>query len=340
MSAADAPEGAAPTAVRRVAELARRIPVNRSSAEVAGRLTVASVRRRLAFPLLAPHTPGGVEVAPPEDPYGANYDTAWARRYPARVARLLLLEGAVTPLVTMLAAPTIHGLDRLADLEGPVIFAANHHSHVDTPLMLSAIPEPWRHHMFIAAAADYFFGNRVTAPLSALVIGAIPIERNKVGRKSADDAAALIDDGWSMLIFPEGGRSPDGWGQPFRGGAAYLSTRCDIPVVPVHIEGTGRILRKGRNVPQPSPTTITFGRPMRATEDEDSRRFSARIEYEVAILGDETKGDWWSARRRAHAGATPPLQAPALGGWRRTWELGDRGPKRRRATKRRWPDLG
>ena len=54
-------------------------------------------------------------------------------------------------------------------------------------------------------------------------MGAIPIERTKVTRRSAHQAAALLDDGWSMLIFPEGGRSPDGWGQPFRGGAASLA---------------------------------------------------------------------------------------------------------------------
>ena len=336
---ASAPESAS-TVVRRATELAKRIPLNRSTAQVAGRMTVASVRRRVAFPLLPPPIPHGVDVPRKASPVGANYDTEWARRYPARMARLLLLEGAVTPLMTMLASPTIRGLDRLADLEGPVVFAANHHSHVDTPLMLSAIPEPWRHHIVIGAAADYFFGNRLTAPLSALVIGAIPIERNKVGRKSADDAAALIDEGWSMLIFPEGGRSPDGWGQPFRGGAAYLSSRCGVPVVPVHLEGTGRILRKGHTVPQPSSTTITFGAPMRPAEDEDSRRFAARIEAAVATLADETRHDWWSARRRAHAGETPSLQGPQLGAWRRTWRLGDRGPKRRRATTRRWPDLG
>jgi 1-acyl-sn-glycerol-3-phosphate acyltransferase len=327
-------------AVRRATELAKRIPLNRSTAQVAGKMTVASVRRRLSFPVLPPSTPHGVERPRQPSPLGGNYDTEWARRYPARMARLLLLEGAVAPLMTMLASPTIRGLDRLVDLEGPVVFAANHHSHVDTPLMLSAIPEPWRHHIVIGAAADYFFGNRVTAPLSALVIGAIPIERNKVGRKSADDAAALIDDGWSMLIFPEGGRSPDGWGQPFRGGAAYLSLRCGVPVVPVHIEGTGRIMRKGRTVPQPSSTTITFGPPLRPLEGEDSRRLAARIEAEVAFLADESRNDWWSARRRAHAGDTPSLQGPELGAWRRTWQLGDRGPKRRRASKRRWPDLG
>ena len=218
------------------------------------------------------------------------------------------------------------------------MFAANHHSHVDTPLLLSVIPEPWRHHIVIGAAADYFFGNRVTSTLSALVIGAIPIERSQ-GEPHAPPTKppSCIDDGWSMVIFPEGGRSPDGWGQPFRGGAAYLSPRCDVPVVPIHVEGTGRILRKGKSLPQPSPTTVTFGWPMRPDEDEDSRKFAARIEQAVAELGDEAATDWWQARQRAHAGATPRLQGPEDGAWRRTWALGDRGPKRRRRPA--WPDL-
>ena len=117
-----------------------------------------------------------------------------------------------------LAAPDRRGQDRLASLEGPAIFAANHHSHLDTPLLLTSIPEPWRHKILVGAAADYFFGTRLTSALSSLVIGAIPIERSRVSRRSADQAAELASQGWSLLLFPEGGRSPDGWGQPFRGG--------------------------------------------------------------------------------------------------------------------------
>lgn len=326
----------------------RSLPVNgRALAAIAGqaaRQPLSALARGVPFPYRAARTPPG--VAPPDRKarVGGDYDTEWARSYPARAARVLLVEGVVRPSLDLLASPTVKGLDRLADLDGPAVFAANHHSHIDTPLLLANIPEPWRHHMVIGAAADYFFGNRVTAPLSALVIGAVPIERTKVNRRSADDAAALIDDGWSFLIFPEGGRSPDGWGQPFRGGAAYLALRCGVPVVPIHLEGTGRILRKGRRVPRPSPTTITFGTPLRPREDEDSRRFAARIEQTVATLADEQVTDWWTARRRAHADETPSLQGPpdgrkaAPGAWRRTWALGDRSPKRRRQ-KLAWPVL-
>src|SRR5690606_21976445 len=171
-----------------------------------------------------------------------------------------------------------------------------------------------------------------------LVIGAIPIERAKVSRRSADQAAELIDDGWSMWIFPEGGRSPDGWGQPFRGGAAYLAARCKAPADPVHAAGPGRTLLKGRSIPTPSPTEVTFGAPLWVHEGEDTRRFAARIEQAVAELADEAATDWWQARRRAHAGRTPSLQGPDDGAWRRTWALGDRRPRRRRRSG--WPDLG
>ena len=180
--------------------------------------------------------------------------------------------------VAGLASPDRQGADRLLELEGPVIFAANHHSHLDTPLLLTSIPEPWRHKIVVGAAADYFFGTRIIGAMSALGIGAIPIERAKTGRKSADLAAELIDDGWSLLIYPEGGRSPDGWGQPFRGGAAYLAARAGVPVVPVHVAGTGRILRKGRSLPRPSNTSVTFGRAITPADNENTTRFAARID--------------------------------------------------------------
>lgn len=300
---------------------------------------IARKATSLPFPFSAPTVPGGVEAPPPAKKLGADYDTAWARRFPARLARLALLEGVMRPSVAALGAPERAGLDRLTGLtDGPVIFAGNHHSHLDTPVVLTSIPEPWRHKVFVGAAADYFFRTRVTSTLSALVIGAIPIERSKVSRKSADQAAVLIDQGWSMLIFPEGGRSPDGWGQPFRGGAAYLSNRCRVPVVPLHIQGTGRILRKGAKLPTPANVRVTYGVPLHPIDGESATRFAERIERAVAELADEATTDWWQARQRAAAGTTPALTGPDAPAWRRAWALGDRSRKRRRQS-RAWPTL-
>ena len=295
--------------------------------------------RSAGFPWRAPTRPGGVEPQPEKARFGMDYDTSWARREPARSTRLLLVEGPMRAVVRALADPTRRGVDRLGSLEGPAVFAANHHSHVDTPLLLTSIPEPWRHRLVVAAAADYFFGNRWSSAASALSMAAFPIERARVSRRSADHAAELLEEGWSLLIYPEGGRSPDGWGQGHRGGAAYLALRVGLPVVPVHVEGTGRIFPKGVRRPRPGRTTVTFGAPLRPAEGEDSRRFAARIEAAVAALADEARTDWWSARRRAAAGASPPLTGPETTSWRRAWALGDRKPERRRPAdeRRPWP---
>ncbi len=305
------------------------------------RPSVAALARRASFPVARPPVPHSVQPAPSTPTTGQHYDTEWARHPVSRAARAALVETVVRPVIAGLARPTRTGLDRLDALDrldgGPVIFAANHHSHVDTPLLVTSIPPRWRSDLVVGAAADYFFGTRLTAAASALVIGAIPIERAKIGRRSADLAASLLEEGWSLLIYPEGGRSKDGWGQPFRGGAAYLALRCDVPVVPVHVSGSGRILRKGKRLPRPSATTVNFGSPLVAGAGETSRAFAARIEQAVAALGDETATDWWQARRRAHAGETPSLTGPTAASWRRSWAQGRRAAASRRP---RWPDLG
>ncbi len=293
--------------------------------------------RGLRFVLDAPMVPGGVEPKAAPARSGVDYPTDWARRGPARAARRAIQDGVLAPAIVAVTRPEVHGMDRLSglDQDRPVVFAANHHSHADTPLLLHTLPEPWRSELFVAAAADYFFPNQVAAAASALVLNAIPIDRSRISRRSADDAARLIEDGWSMLIYPEGGRSPDGYSQPFRGGAAYLSIRCEVPVVPIHVEGTDRIWPKGQRLPKPGRATVTFGEPLVAEVGEDSRKLAARLEAAVAALADEQATDWYQARRRFHARTSPPLTGPETVSWRRQWARTEPAPDA--GTTRRWP---
>ena len=318
-----------------------------------GRRLSTKVRRRVGavgFPYRAPSAPRGVEVPEKPSTLEANYDTAWARETPARAARKVLTAGPMRLMVKALADPEVVGLDRLADFrprgdDDPpaMIFTPNHHSHLDTPLCLTAIPEPWRSKIVVGAAADYFFTTRFTAAASALALNAFPIDRETISRKSSDFAKSLIDDGWSLLLFPEGGRSPDGWGQPFKGGAAYLSARTGAPVVPVFIDGAGTVFGKGMKRPKPGRTQVVFGRPLVAGDGESTRRFSDRIERAVTELGDEAITDWWSARQRAARRANPSLAGPEYTGWRRQWALSEHRQRgiagKRRRQKRVWPKL-
>lgn len=288
------------------------------------------------FLLRRPTRPLAADPLPLKRSLGTSYDTSWARRYPVRLVRAMVLDDLTVPLLRAGCAPTVFGREHLEALDLPVIIAANHSSHLDTALLLSCLPARIRHHSVVAGAADYFFDRRLKAAALAFVLGAIPMERTKVNRRSADLAAGLIGEGWSLVIFPEGGRSPDGWGHEFKGGAAYLANRCSVPVVPVHIRGTRAIIAKGSTRLRPGPTEVRFGDPLRREPDEDARRFAARIERAVALLADEAETDWWSARRRAGAGATIPFRGPEASPWRRAWEL----PASADPTPRRVPSGG
>ncbi|MEO0492974.1 MAG: hypothetical protein AAF081_06130, partial [Actinomycetota bacterium] len=91
-------------------------------------------------------------------------------------------------------------------------------------------------------------------------------------------------------------------------------------------------------LPRPSNTSVTFGRAITPADDENTTRFAARIEREVAALADEATTDWYSARRRAHQIGSPSLTGPEAGQWRRAWALGDRS-RRARTRQKRWPEI-
>jgi 1-acyl-sn-glycerol-3-phosphate acyltransferase len=266
-----------------------------------------------------------------------NYPTGWARSPLAKAGRAILTEAVTGPLLHAVTSPQVEGVDRIAHLDETVIFAANHTSHLDAPLLLSVLPDPWRHNTVLAAASDYFFDRRWKAATSALLLNAVPLERLRVNRESANRLGELLNQGWNLMIFPEGGRSPDGWGQDHRAGWAWLGARTGRVVVPVHIAGTRHILPKGASRPRPGRVTVTFGRPIRPEVDGHARDLASRVEAELATLADEQATDWWSSTKRAANSTTPSPTGPAAAEWRRSWALPKPPPRAGRRTTRMWP---
>ena len=117
----------------------------------------------------------------------------------------MVLDDVTRPVLRVALSPRVIGLEHLDPIEGPMILAANHASHLDTALLLSGLPSWLRHRTLVAAAADYFFDRRWKAALWSFGLGAIPMERTKVNRRSADLAAWLVERGLEPDHLPRGG---------------------------------------------------------------------------------------------------------------------------------------
>ena len=230
---------------------------------------------------------------------GLDFPTAWGRGYLARFVRILLHRAFLVPYTRYLATLDVRGLEHI-DGQGPFVFVANHTSNLDTPLVIAALPARVRERLVVAAAMDNFFMDRARAIRTVLMFNAIPIDRHRVNRRSAQLALELVQDHWHLLIYPEGGRSPDGQLQEFKGGAAYLAERAHATVIPTFIQGAG-LLQGPKYAKAPmftespdrhrSHVVVTFGAALCADEGENLRKFGARIEEAVATLGRLTTAD-------------------------------------------------
>jgi 1-acyl-sn-glycerol-3-phosphate acyltransferase len=232
---------------------------------------------------------------------GLDFSTAWARSGPARAVRAALQDFLIVPLSRLLAPHRRRGLSALHRLDGPFIVASNHQSHADTSIIIAALPRAVRRRLVVAAASDVFFSSRVRATFAALVYNAIPIERHRIERRSANQARELLAAGWGLLIYPEGHRSEDGRLLEFKGGAAYLADRTSAAIVPCYLENTRyvlpRLFAKASDGSRPprgrlrTPVTVTFGPAILPLEGETTRRLGKRVEAAVAHLGRDVAGD-------------------------------------------------
>lgn len=230
---------------------------------------------------------------------GLDYPTAWGRQPPARLARRILQGVFLAPYVRIVSHLDVRGLENLRETR-TFILVANHTSNLDTPLVLSALPARVRERTVVAAAMDNFFMTTRKAFRTVLIFNAIPVDRHRVNRRSSQLALELVESDWNLLIYPEGGRTPDGQLREFKGGAAYLAERAAAPVIPVYIHGAGALRGpKYAKAPQfvNAPNrlyghvTIAFGEALRCGSDENIRRFNTRIEDAVVELGRAVSGD-------------------------------------------------
>lgn len=163
---------------------------------------------------------------------------------------------------------TVEGLEHLQPGHS-YIFVANHRSFMDIPIVLAHIPVQFR---FLAKRSLFkvpFIGYHLQRA------GHIPVERGdtRASLRAMGEAARIIrEQGVSVLIFPEGGRTPGPMG-PFRPGAAYVAVKGGISVAPLGILGAGEVLPMGSLLVRSRPVRLRIGRPIQTSEmDPHSHR--------------------------------------------------------------------
>jgi long-chain acyl-CoA synthetase len=223
---------------------------------------------------------------------------SWNRTWPVRIIRRLSQAIWILPLARAFAWTRIEGREHLRELDGPVIFAANHQSHMDVPVILAALPAGIRARVAPAMAKEFFkahffpeghtwkqwFTNTVNYYLAAFYFNAFPLPQREAGaRQTLTYAGELVGDGWSILIFPEGERSATGDIKPFRGGIGMMASRLDVPVVPVRLDGVDRVLHMKWKMAKPGHVRVAFGAPMRV-RGEDYAALAAEVERRVKSL--------------------------------------------------------
>jgi long-chain acyl-CoA synthetase len=227
----------------------------------------------------------------------ADFPT-WNRAWPARVIRRLSLATWILPLARLFAHARVVGREHLATLDGPVIFASNHQSHMDVPVILAALPGRWRARLAPAMLKEFFtahfhpqdhtwrqwFTNSLNYYLACFYFNTFPIPQREAGaRHTLRYMGELASEGLSILIFPEGVRAATGDIQPFHGGVGMIASRLDLPVVPVRLDGLDHVLHPSWSVVRPGKVRIAFGAPMRL-HGEDYAALARQVEEKVRSL--------------------------------------------------------
>lgn len=192
----------------------------------------------------------------------------------------------MVPFVGLFYRVTIHGEHHLKGLQGPVIFAPNHHLHSDNAIILTHLPLAWRWRLSVAAAADDIFGNRLRGLGAAVIGNAFPLAREGAIRRSLELLGARLDRDFSVLIFPEGELTVGGPMKPFKAGAGLIAVESAIPVVPmkVKIKRLSWIDQRGPGTSPRGDVEIIFGEPISFDAGTHATVATERLEAAVAAL--------------------------------------------------------
>ena len=223
----------------------------------------------------------------------------WSQRFPATWIRFMVFYLVILPLTRLMSRATVIGKERLDGLSGPVLFIANHIAMVDAALILLALPARFQRRLAIAMEGEVLRGwrhppagtgwfqrfiLRAQYVLVVSLFNVFPLPQKSGFRRSFAFAGETMDRGYSVLVFPEGARSPDGEMKPFMEGIALLVKNLNVPIVPARIDGLYELKKAGKKFAKPGQITVAIGGPVSYSRDDDPASITRELEKRVASL--------------------------------------------------------
>ena len=183
-------------------------------------------------------------------------------------------------LATTGVSVDVRGLE-LLEPRKTYVFVSNHQSIYDIPVIFSSLPYQLRIIAKESLGQFPFLGWHLRRS------GHLLVDRRRPDRAGILDRwRALVGEGLSLIIFPEGTRSPDGRIGPFKAGSFLLAIEAGLPIVPLSIDGTRQVMPKGRLMTCPGRATLVVHAPIEtaAIDVGDARELATRVRH---IIGGE-----------------------------------------------------
>jgi len=277
--------------------------VTLDESEVTGTRTIAELRKVLegqdgpAGSESSKRSGGSARIGPSRTDGPIDFPS-WNRSPLIWFLRRISLPTWILPLGRIFMTMDVRGLEHLEPLKGPVVFAANHQSHMDVPAIFLALPRRWRYAVAPAMAKEFFkahfnrreygwkawFTNSLNYYLSCAFFNTFPLPQREAGaRQTLRYIGDILADDYSILIFPEGVRHDTGQMDRFRPGVGMIGSRLGATVIPVKLDGIDRILHPRWRWPKRGRAGVTFGAPMRLS-GEDYQAEAKRVEDVVRAL--------------------------------------------------------
>jgi len=240
---------------------------------------------------------------------GYVYPT-WPWMRPVCWLRVAFLEAVVRPLVALLAAPRCTTETSELQAQPPLLIVANHVSSFDVPLIQLALAAPLRRRMAVAMSAEmldayrhfrnpergasggFYLPGRCIYWLLTGLFNVFPLSRLRDFQISFSHAGKALDNGFNVLVFPEGTRSQSGELARFRPGIGLLAKQCGAQVLPVAIKGIREMRAEGRGWFRSGLVEVVVGEPIGFTTARNEAEITAHLEAEMRrLLGEEPSAE-------------------------------------------------